>query len=192
MKLFHKKIPNRRMQNQLLNDRMMSLVLDAVSDHTDSESITQALKTTDSVAKLFRMTTTGCSKQNKELMRDCEIHLKELESSRYDLDPSKILQTVREAETGRLAKLEHETMAKLVNKMCGRTELIEAFTSSQSSINDMSEYSETLHQRISQRQLVARILSQLIPSVQASLSEMPSPENLPPLDEIDPSLFIIE
>ena len=180
------------MQNQLLIDRMMSLVLDAVSDHTDSESITQALGTMDSVAKLFRMTTTGCSKQNKELMRDCEIHLKELESSRYDLDPSKILQTVREAETGRLAKLEHETMAKLVNKMCGRTELIEAFTSSQSSINDMSEYSETLHQRISQRQLVARILSQLIPSVQASLSEMPSPENRPPLDEIDPSLFIIE
>ena len=178
----------RAMQTQLLLERAISAILDAISDGSDTLCIQDALHSVALLEKTCGRTSFH-ERRSKQTLQDLEESLSHSSAPRQDFDAFSILQNVKIAEEARVAKLEHETMAKLVNKLRDRTELVEGLESCQSCIKDMTGFADSLDERLSQRFLAARVLSQLIPAIQASLSEIPPQENLPPLDEIDASLF---
>lgn len=116
----------------------------------------------------------------------------QLNSSYREANTSGIVQSVAIAEKSRIDKLEHETMAKLVNNLKSKPELGADGLTVGASIECLSQESEALDRAMEIRRLAACVLSQLVRSIQASLLVEPKEEDLPPLSEIDPTSFILE
>lgn len=116
----------------------------------------------------------------------------QIKSSFREANTSGIVQSVAIAEKSRIDKLEHETMAKLVNKLRSKPELEADGLTVGASIECLSQESEALDRAMEIRRLAACVLSQLVPSIQASLLVEPKEEDLPPLSRIDPTAFILE
>jgi hypothetical protein len=102
-----------------------------------------------------------------------------------------VMIAVHEAERTKVEKLEHEAMAKLVNRMRDRDELVQSASSIQNVMESLSQDSATIDSEIgSKRQAVVR-MQDLLGRIRSTLEKEPQSPDLPPLSEVDPSLLEI-
>ena len=112
-----------------------------------------------------------------------------IERSITRVDTSTVLKEVNRAERNRIDRLEHETMSKLVNKMPDRGDLAGAVASMKDSIANFRKEAADMSETAENRRTVVAYLQKLIAETQASFEQDPSEEDLPPLDEVHPSIL---
>jgi len=124
------------------------------------------------------------------LSNELDERILQLRSSAATLDTAQVLELVQRAQRSRLGKIEHEMMAKLVNKSGDKGELISKIQELEREIANLTATESTEHTQFSNRQLAVTVLTHLIGSMQASLSlDLPSEELLPPIEEVDMTIF---
>jgi hypothetical protein len=107
------------------------------------------------------------------------------------IDPEAVLASVAEAERSRVARIEHECMAKLVNRMRDRNETINTLDACESSMNALAESGSQIGSDIVKKGRLSKEILEYLRSVRATLDTEPSSPDLPPLCEVDASLIDI-
>lgn len=84
-----------------------------------------------------------------------------------------VLEKLHSAEEARLARLEHEMMAKLVNKLSSKESLIFAQNSAEEMQSDLIAQRDEVSQQMELRMMASQRVSRLIAAMQESLSHDP-------------------
>jgi hypothetical protein len=100
-----------------------------------------------------------------------------------------VLGAVHRAQRNRLEKIEHEMMAKLINKSGDKNEQLAQIQELQDAIAKLKSDEHVEQESEDNRKLAALVLSHLIGSMQASLLRDPPEELLPSIDELDMTIF---
>jgi hypothetical protein len=120
---------------------------------------------------------------------DISSYLSNLRSLQTGVNTTAVFHGVTKARKGQVEKVEYEALAKLVNKMRNRDELLRQSSQYESTMTDLMEQREELDQNLSTKDVTAKKLLSLVYEVRRSIEEEPSSPELPPLSEVDPSLF---
>ena len=131
----------------------------------------------------------GQSHVLKTLEHEVSRSLSHMELQQSAFDVQAVSDAVENASRYSIAKLEHEAMAKLVNKMRDRPGLMTSLLENQNSVKALNRESELAQDQFELRVSTAHKLMELVTSIRRSLEHEPMSPDLPPLSEVDPSLF---
>lgn len=141
--------------------------------------------------KLLESGLTAESRAISNIEKEASAETVRIRTSTGSTDFDGVMTGVHQAQRNRVDKLEHEMMSKLVSKMRDRTELDSLVSAVRDSISRLHADAESLTQTSDSRRSRTLALQQMIASVEESLLHDPAPEDLPPLEEVDPRLFSI-
>ena len=164
-----------------------SVVNNAIHTEGESESTRKLIDTAEELLKSIP----AIKSINNTLCTEAAQESSKVTRTGSAVDSEAVMASVAEAERSRVARIEHECMAKLVNRMRDRNETISSLYACESSMNSMSESGSQIERDILTKGRLSRDLLEYLVSVRASLDTEPSSPDLPPLDEVDPSLLQI-
>jgi hypothetical protein len=118
-----------------------------------------------------------------------EQRIYEYENATCEFETTSILEAVSRAQRNRLEKIEHEMMAKLLNKSGDKQGLLGQIQDLHVTINELKEQTNANQLSEDNRKIALLVLSHLIGSMQASLQTDPPEELLPPISEVDMTIF---
>lgn len=110
--------------------------------------------------------------------------LDSLDNTHMSMDVDGILARVRDSEKDRIAKVEHEMMAKLVNQLPSKESLNDCMRNSEDDMTALLDAQISIDESVRIRKQACGKLSQLISDMQSSLSVDPPEEDLPPLESV--------
>jgi hypothetical protein len=177
------------MANASISDRLESLceeVSRVARPHKDIDS--PVLEEMDSLIRLLAATG-GKAKGTQDIKRDVTASISSLTNQGSEVDINQVSAAVDSASKSRIAKIEHETMAKLVNKMKDRSDLMNSMAQNQESLDALVHEDKAVADEIELKRTTAIKLMSLITRVRHSMEKEPDSPDLPPLSEVHPSLF---
>jgi transcriptional regulator of aromatic amino acid metabolism len=110
--------------------------------------------------------------------------LESLDNAQMSMDVDGILDRVRDAEKDRIARVEHEMMAKLVNQLPSKESLNDCMRNSEHDMTALLDAQNSIDECVRIRKQACAMLSQLISNMQSSLCVDPPEEDLPPLESV--------
>ena len=156
-------------------DGVLDSLLYRISDEacemlaSGADSRTKFISDIDLLENLFSKVSGVAESRKQVIIKEAEEEVESLTKSVQKVDTSSVLERASDARKIRLERLEHETMAKLVNMMRSREELSVVEKCLGDSIAGMESEAGRLDGELERRRSAIRRLQELIPSVQEAL-----------------------
>lgn len=158
-----------------------------VGDESSVSEISKRISLLESLLKDIQKPQTAHNSLQHEAKSEQSHLLKLLKNVKSD----EVMNAVNMAERSKVEKLEHEAMAKLVNRMRDREELVQAASSIQSVMDSLNQESIAIDSAADRKRQAALRMHELLTRIRATLEDEPQSPDLPPLSEVHPSLLEI-
>lgn len=110
-------------------------------------------------------------RNSRAIMKEADERIEYLTGSIRNVDNEKFLRSAEETRLNRLEKIEHEMMAKLVNTMRGRDELLSLSNCLKESISGIASESDAISHELDLRRSALKRLKEAIPAIQSALEK---------------------
>ena len=167
-------------------ERLSETVL--ASCRGDEEAELQFNAECSSLGRMLAAVRAG-SNQTEAVREAVAFESERMHNYEQDVNVQGVMEAVDRAGRDRVEKVEHEAMAKLVNRLRDRRDLVKEESQAQSTIASLQSESLSLDGIFETKKSTAHQLLTLVEAVRNSLDVEPASPDLPPLSEVDPSLF---
>ena len=134
---------------------------------------------------VMRNSTSNLDSTKKEVLLEC----KRIEGSHTHVDVERVIGALDDANRQRIERIEHEAMARLVNRLRDRRDLVCESSAARSVIDSLQAESAGLEELNESKLATVNRLLRLVEDVMRSMETDPLSPDLPPLSEVDPSLL---